>query len=86
MNDSRAAYVKWREDRGILIGDDTILASELWDAAWQAAQATPPAAEVPTIPAAKVWNQTEGRDGKQYTDGWNACRAAILAAQEVGNE
>ena len=39
MSDSREAYVKWRQDRGIRIGDDPIPATEFWDAAWQAAQA-----------------------------------------------
>ena len=38
MSDSREAYVKWRQDRGIRIGDDPIPATEFWDAAWQAAQ------------------------------------------------
>lgn len=39
MSESRKAYVKWREDRGICIGDDPIPVTEIWDAAWQAAQA-----------------------------------------------
>jgi hypothetical protein len=33
----------------------------------------------PAVPAAKVWNQAEGRDGKLYTDGWNACRDSMLS-------
>jgi hypothetical protein len=34
----------------------------------------------PVVPEAKVWNQVEGRDGKLYTDGWNACRDVMLSA------
>jgi hypothetical protein len=34
------------------------------------------------LPAVKVWNQAEGRDGKLYAHGWNDCLAAIAAAQE----
>jgi hypothetical protein len=32
------------------------------------------------VPEAKVWNQAEGRDGKLYVVGWNACRDAMLSA------
>jgi len=47
MSDSREAYAKWREDRGIRIGDDPISATEFWDAAWQAAQAQAGDGEAP---------------------------------------
>ena len=38
----------------------------------------------PVVPEAKVWNQAEGRDGKLYADGWNACRDAMLSAGKGG--
>jgi hypothetical protein len=38
----------------------------------------------PVVPEAKVWNQAEGRDGKLYADGWNACRDALLSAGKGG--
>jgi hypothetical protein len=82
MSDSREAYVKWRQDRGIRIGDDPIPATEFWDAAWQAAQAQ----------AGDGVNQQllESREIKPYmsdyeqgcVDGWNNYRDAIAAAQE----
>lgn len=36
------------------------------------------------LPERKVWNQATGRDGKQFTDGWNACLDAILARPVCG--
>jgi len=40
-------------------------------------------AQQPVVPEAKVWNQVEGRDGKLYGDGWNACRDAMLSASQT---
>ena len=40
----------------------------------------------PVVPEAKVWNQAEGRDGKLYADGWNACRDVLLSAGKGGEE
>lgn len=34
----------------------------------------------PAVPEAKDWNQATGRDGLMFTDGWNACRDAMLDA------
>jgi hypothetical protein len=40
----------------------------------------------PVVLEAKVWNQAEGRDGKLYADGWNACRDAMLSAGKGGEQ
>ncbi|EDQ2390009.1 TPA: hypothetical protein N2G38_004243 [Salmonella enterica] len=38
----------------------------------------------PIVPDKRVWQQVLGRDDFKFTEGWNACRAAIL--QSFGSE
>ncbi len=39
-----------------------------------------PAPPSVAVPEQREWNQVTGRDGFKYTEGWNACREAMLAA------
>lgn len=41
---------------------------------------TRPAPPSVAVPEQREWNQVTGRDGFKYTEGWNACREAMLAA------
>ena len=39
---------------------------------------THPAPPSVAVPEQREWNQVTGRDGFKYTEGWNACREAML--------
>lgn len=41
---------------------------------------THPAPSSVAVPEQREWNQVTGRDGFKYTEGWNACREAMLTA------
>jgi type II secretory pathway predicted ATPase ExeA len=81
MSDSREAYVKWRQDRGIRIGDDPIPATEFWDAAWQAAQAQAQAVNQQLLEALEAVLECGSTTDQWWVD---QARAAIAAAQEQG--
>lgn len=36
----------------------------------------------PSVPDQRKWNQSLGRDDAKFTDGWNACREAMLKGQK----
>ena len=47
---------------------------------------TNPAQPANGVPEAMEWNQVTGRDGMKYTEGWNACRDAMMASQPPKRE
>lgn len=52
------------------------LRKKITDVRWRRLFGQPRAA----VPDKREWQQVLGRDDKQFTDGWNACRDAMLAA------
>ena len=40
----------------------------------------------PSVPEKLEWDQLTGRDGLKYSEGWNACRHAMIAAAATNNK
>jgi hypothetical protein len=45
-----------------------------------------PPADGVVVPRERMWNLAGGRDDYQFTEGWNACRNAMLAAAPKGGK
>lgn len=88
MSDSREAYAKWREDKGIRISDDPIPATELWDAAWQAAQAQAVSVTENQISEGIFGWELRNYDGHNLSmdDTDEIAEYIMKQAREVGNE
>jgi hypothetical protein len=83
--DEPVAYLTWHQVRHAIDDyEDVVALSHKDDRSADGTPAFPvythPAPSSVAVPEQREWNQVTGRDGFKYTEGWNACREAMLTA------